>query len=149
MTDTTRPAYLDVSPDAVRALFTRAPNGPVVMLNLIRLRAVAMYAESGSAQTEPITGRAAFDRYIDGTLPILRESGGDLIFLGTGSGFLIGPPDERWDVVMLVRQKDLQTFLTFAANPAIQAALVHRTAAVEDSRLLPLIEDARPISPLQ
>jgi hypothetical protein len=42
---------------------------------------------------------------------------------------------------MLVRQKDLQAFLAFATNPAIQAALVHRTAAVEDSRLLPLVEE--------
>ena len=42
---------------------------------------------------------------------------------------------------MLVRQKDLQTFLAFSGNDAIQAALVHRTAAVEDSRLLPLVEE--------
>jgi hypothetical protein len=41
---------------------------------------------------------------------------------------------------MLVRQKDLQTFLAFATNEAIVTALAHRTAAVEDSRLLPLVE---------
>ena len=64
------------------------------------------------------------------------------MFLGSGSGFLIGPADERWDVVMLVRQKDLQTFVAFASNEAILAALVHRRAAVEDSRLLPLVEHA-------
>src|SRR5262249_43300860 len=114
MTDTTRPAYLEVSPDAVRELFARAPKGPIVMLNLIRLRALAEYAKSDS---EPaISGRAAFDRYVADTLPILRESGGDLAFLGTGSRFLIGPSDERWDIVMLVRQRDLQTFLAFVTN---------------------------------
>jgi hypothetical protein len=139
-----RPSYLEVQSDAARALFARAPKGPIVMLNLIRLRAVADYAGNAVvASAEPISGRAAFDRYIDETLPLLRKSGGDLVFLGTGVGFLIGPPDERWDVVMLVRQQDLQTFLAFASNDAIQAALVHRTAAVEDSRLLPLVEEIR------
>jgi hypothetical protein len=33
-------------------------------------------------------------------------------------------------------------FLAFATNESIVAALAHRTAAVEDSRLLPLVERA-------
>jgi hypothetical protein len=139
--ETDRRRYLDVRPDAVRELFARAPTGPIAMLNLIRLRTVADYGSNpAAAPPEPISGRVAFDRYIDETLPLLRKSGGDLVFLGQGAGFLIGPADERWDLVMLVRQKDLQTFLAFATDDAIQAALVHRTAAVEDSRLLPLAE---------
>ena len=141
MAETDSPRYLDVRPDAVRELFARAPTGPIVMLNLIRLRTVADYASNAAAAPPgPISGRAAFDRYIEETLPLLRKSGGELLFLGNGAGFLIGPADERWDVAMLVRQKDLQTFLAFATDDAIQAALVHRTAAVEDSRLLPLAE---------
>jgi hypothetical protein len=110
---------------------------------------VADYSSNGAASPpEPISGREAFGRYIDQTLPLLRATGGDLIFLGNGAGLLIGPAEERWDVVMLVRQTDLRAFLAFAGDPAIQAALVHRTAAVEDSRLLPLIEDGS-FKPLQ
>lgn len=133
--------YLEVRPEAVRDLFMRKPAGPVVMLNLIRLRALADYrATPDRAPAEPITGAAAFDRYIAETMPILRASGGEVTFLGSGAEFLIGPSDERWDVVMLVKQKDLQTFLAFANDPAIVAALAHRTAAAEDARLLPLVE---------
>jgi hypothetical protein len=139
--DSTRKTYLDVRPDTVRELFARVRVGPVVMLNLIRLREVADYSATlDLAPTELVTGAAAFDRYIAETLPVLRASGGDLAFLGSGAGFLIGPTDERWDIVMLVRQKDLQTFLAFATNETIVAALAHRTAAVEDSRLLPLVQ---------
>ena len=71
--------------------------------------------------------------------PIQQTPSGGPPFLAH-TGFLIGPPDERWDVVMLVRQKDLQTFVAFATDDAMQAALIHRTAAIEDSRLLPLVE---------
>ena len=54
--------------------------------------------------------------------------------------FLIGPSDERWDLAMLVRQSSLQAFMAMASNEPCLAGLGHRTAAIEDSRLLPLLE---------
>jgi hypothetical protein len=111
------------------------------MLNLLRFRAVADYsAFPGLAPSTPITGAAAFARYVAHTLPLLRSSGGDVIFLGAGSGFLIGPEDERWDQIMLVRQRSVQDFIAFARDEAYLAGLGHRTAALEDSRLLPVVE---------
>jgi hypothetical protein len=41
---------------------------------------------------------------------------------------------------MLVRQRSVETFLAFATDAAYLAGLGHRTAALEDSRLLPLVE---------
>ena len=61
------------------------------------------------------------------------------MFLGAGGTYLIGPPEEHWDLVMLVRQNSLADFMAFASNPAYLAGLGHRTAALEDSRLLPTI----------
>jgi hypothetical protein len=75
------------------------------------------------------------------TLPYLRETGGDLLFLGAGGPFLIGPQTEHWDMAMLVRQTSVESFLAFAAHKAYLAGMGHRTAALEDSRLLPLSED--------
>lgn len=40
---------------------------------------------------------------------------------------------------MLVRQNSLSDFMGFASDEAYQAGLIHRTAALEDSRLLPLV----------
>lgn len=87
-----------------------------------------------------ISGAEAFQRYIEHTLPHLRESGGELMFLGSGNHFLIGPLDERWDMVMLVRQQSVASFMAFASHEAYLAGIGHRTAALEDSRLLPLSE---------
>jgi hypothetical protein len=61
--------------------------------------------------------------------------------LGEGGRFLIGP-DEHWDMAMLVRQQSVASFMAFAANDAYLAGIGHRTAAIEDSRLLPLVEAA-------
>ncbi|CAB1056810.1 hypothetical protein D1BOALGB6SA_1549 [Olavius sp. associated proteobacterium Delta 1] len=44
------------------------------------------------------------------------------------------------EVIMLVRQKSLSDFMVFASNQGYLAGLGHRTAALEDSRLLPLVE---------
>jgi len=111
------------------------------MLNLLRLRDVADYSANPElAPSRSISGREAYQKYIEHTLPILRKTGGDLVFLGEGGQYLIGPQEERWDLVMLVRQTSLADFMAFASNEAYLAGIGHRTAALEDSRLLPLVE---------
>ncbi len=46
----------------------------------------------------------------------------------------------RWDLVMLVSQRRVQFFLAYAQHEAYLAGIDHRTAAIEDSLLLPLSE---------
>ncbi|HWZ60180.1 MAG TPA: hypothetical protein VNW46_14480 [Gemmatimonadaceae bacterium] len=139
MSETVR--YLEPTQDSGRAFVTRQIAGPVVMLNLLRFRETADYSATPHlAPPHPISGADAFQRYIDHTLPYLRETGGDVVFLGTGGRFLIGPESERWDMMMLVRQQSVASFLSFASHDAYLAGLGHRTAALEDSRLLPLVE---------
>ena len=130
--------------EAGRAFMMRGIAGSVVMLNLLRFRAVADYARAPAlSPPTPISGAEAFQKYIDHTLPFLKESGGELLFLGAGGDFLIGPADERWDMAMLVRQSSPEAFIAFNSNAAYLAGLGHRLAALEDSRLLPLVELAR------
>ena len=74
----------------------------------------------------------------------MRASGGELIFLGDGGALLIGPEAERWDLVMLVRQSSVDSFMRFATDADYTTGLAHRTAALEDSRLLPLVERPLP-----
>lgn len=135
--------YLEPTQESGRAMMMRGLAGKVVMLNLLRFRAVADYSATPALQPEqPISGAAAFERYIEHTKPFLRASGGELRFLGQGGSFLIGPPEERWDLAMLVEQKSLESFIAFASNEAYLQGIGHRTAAIEDSRLLPLTEIA-------
>ena len=133
--------FLEPTQETGAALFQRNISGEVVMLNMLRLRDTADYSGSPELMPEtPISGRAAFQKYIDHTLPFLTESGGELLLLGDGGRFFIGPDDEQWDVVMLVKQNSVESFFAFASNPEYLAGLGHRTAAVLDSRLLPITE---------
>jgi hypothetical protein len=135
-------AYLDVSPQQGAAFFGSPDNGPVVMLNILRFRDKADY--SHAPYLEPAggcSGREAYDRYMREMLPLLEASGGAVLFSGAGGPFLIGPQDESWDHVLLVRQASKAAFLAFASDPEAQRITAHRTAAISDSRLLPLLED--------
>jgi uncharacterized protein (DUF1330 family) len=139
--ETARATYLEVTEESGRAFFSRGVTGPVVMLNLLRYRALADYSSSPDlAPTEPITGEAAYRLYMEHTQPFLERSGGEVLFHGSAGGFLIGPSDERWDAALLIRQASATSFLAFASDQEYLRGIGHRTAALADSRLLPLIE---------
>ena len=120
----------------------RRIEGEVVMLNLLRFREVADYSNFPDlAPAQPISGAEAYQRYMEHALPYLRESGGEIIFLGRGGQFLIGPESESWDLVLLARQDSVEAFLAFANNKSYLSGIGHRAAALEDSRLLPLVAE--------
>jgi hypothetical protein len=133
--------YLEPTEEAGVALFTRGIEGEVVMLNLIRLKEAADYSDHPDLEPDqPISGREAFQKYIDHTLPFLNSGGGELLFLGSGGKYFIGPSDEQWDLVMLVKQRSLSDFIAFNSNQEYLSGLCHRSAAISDSRLLPIVE---------
>ena len=139
MTDTQ--GYLEPTQNAGRQFFSRGITGSVVMLNLLRFREFADYsAHPELAPASTISGAEAYRRYVDHTMPFLRASGGDVLFVGNGGPLLIGPDEERWDLAILVLQSSTASFLAFADNKDYLFGLGHRTAALEDSRLLPLTD---------
>lgn len=141
MSESMNQSYLEPTQATGARFVKRGMVGNIVMLNMLRFRDVADYsAHPELAPATPISGATAFDLYIEHTLPHLRASGGDIIFLGDGGHLLIGPDEERWDKVMLVRQNSVASFLAFASHEAYLAGIGHRAAALEDARLLPLSE---------
>ncbi|MGB5031258.1 MAG: DUF1330 domain-containing protein, partial [Saprospiraceae bacterium] len=108
----------------------------------LRFREFADYSEAPElAPTETISGEKAYQLYIKHTLPYLEKSGGEIIFMGKGGNFLVGPPNERWDAVLLIRQKSVASFMAFAQDLDYMKGIGHRMAGLEDSRLLPLIKE--------
>jgi uncharacterized protein (DUF1330 family) len=134
--------YLMPTQESGRDFMMRGIKGPVVMLNMLRFRDIADYSDSPElAPDEPISGEQAYQFYVSHTIPFLKASGGEILFMGKGSNFLIGPADETWDAVLLIRQSSVESFIAFESNKEYMAGIGHRTAALEDSRLLPLIQE--------
>lgn len=106
-------------------------NGPIHMLNLIRLRDEAAYPDGRQA-----TGREAYAAYGRESGPIFRRVGGRIAWSGDFRLMLIGPEAERWDIAFIAEYPSGAAFVEMIKDPDYQQAVKHRQAAVLDSRLI-------------
>jgi len=126
---------IDPTPQSFRELFVNVPaDTPVTMLNLLRFRERAMYA-AGATQPER-SGRAAYGEYSGAVAPLLAGVGGRVVWAGQGRHGLIAPDGERWDEILLVEYPSTAAFAAMVTSPEYRAIVFHRTAALEDSRLV-------------
>lgn len=107
---------------------------PVVMINLLRYRDHSAYPTGFAA--EPCTGREAYQRYGAVVAQLIANAGGRLLWMGSVQSSLIAPETEEWDDAVLVEYPSRKAFLTMVSQPEYQAVSTHRTAALDDSRLI-------------
>ena len=108
--------------------------GPVCMLNLLRYRAQADYA--GHPEQPRRSGREAYQRYMELAFPIIGKVGIRMVFMGSCLAHVIAPPAERWDDMLLVEYPTRGVFVAALSAPDYRAVVFHRTAALQDSRLI-------------
>ncbi len=134
--------YITANSEAGKAFYEKFHNkGRLVMLNLLKFKAIADYTNLEPLQpTEPLSGVKAYQLYMDNTLPALEEIGSKIIYYGKSKDFLIGPDSEKWDAVLLMAHESVTKFIAFAQSEIYLKHVGHRTAALEDSRLLPTSE---------
>ena len=114
------------------AAFTSLPDdGPIWMLNLIRLRKKAKYADGREA-----TGAEAYADYGRSSAPFFIGVGGKIVWAGKPQAVLIGPDDEQWDMAFIAEYPNAAAFIAMVKNPLYQAIVHHRQAAVKTSRLI-------------
>jgi uncharacterized protein (DUF1330 family) len=130
--------YIEPDQEAITAFIGSYPDAtPIVMLNLLRFRAAADYP-AGAA--EPCSGAEAYTRYGLAVEPLITASGGTILWQGSQAGMLIGPQDKDWHLVVLVKYPSARAFLDMVSSDDYRAVVFHRTAALEDSRLIALRE---------
>lgn len=129
------PGYFEIGDDELDRMeaFARDNDGPIVMVNLMRLRERAEYPPDSTEQ--PCSGLEALGRYSSGSAEVRRASGAEFVWRGEVRGLPIAPVEEAWDLVALVRYPSARAYLDMRATPAYQAARLHRRAGLVDSRL--------------
>lgn len=129
--------FFNPTRDQFRAIGDLPGEGPVLMINLVRFRAEAAYAEDDPEYGQaPVSGEEAYRRYAQETEPLVLSLGGSQNWVGQPMLTVIGPEDESWDHAFVARYPSAQTFMDMVRNPDYQKAVRHRTAAVADSRLI-------------
>ena len=116
------------------AAFRELPQeSPIHMLNLVRLRAQALYPDGREC-----SGLEAYRAYARDSAAVFLRVGGRQFWIGKFEHTLIGPADERWDLVFIAEYPSAAAFVEMLRDPAYREAVRHRQAAVEDSRLIRL-----------
>ena len=128
--------HIDPTRDQFDAFKQLPRDTPVHMLNLVRLRSTARYAENHPLHGKALTGQDAYALYGRDSGPVFRRVGGHILWRGTYETTLIGPDDETWDHVFIAAYPDAAAFLAMVTDPDYREAVKHRQAAVETSRLI-------------
>jgi len=123
--------HIDPTREQFNAFKALPRDTPISMLNLIRLRETATYPDG-----ETCSGAEAYRRYGEHSGPIFRELGGEIIWRGSQECMLTGPTDKHWDIAFIASYPNAGAFLAMVTNPDYQAIVIHRSVAVEDSRLI-------------
>ena len=129
MTDTSGPRYGTVDRDYGLRLATTPPedDGPVWMVNLMKYRDVADYADGRDAT---ISGREADDLYTP------RESltaiGAEIVFAGDVDQQLLGD-SPTWDRVGVVKYPTRRSFIEMQSRPDFQRQHVHKDAGMAET----------------
>lgn len=106
-------------------------DGPIHMLNLVRLRDKAEYEDGREA-----TGAEAYAAYGRESKPVLDKVGGRIVWRGKMEFMLIGPQDEDWDLCFIAEYPSGQAFIDMIYDPDYRKAMLHRQAGCSDSRLV-------------
>lgn len=122
------------SKEQMSALASGDPDQPLVMINLLKYRDVAAYADD--ADFPACSGKEAYLRYGAVAMQKVMGLGGRLLLGVEMQQVFIGNENDEWDDVMIVYYPSRSAFLTMLQMPDYQAAHVHRDAGLLRTRLL-------------
>lgn len=126
-----RMSYVNPTSESFTAFRDLPRNTPLNMLNLVRFRTRASYEDG-----QQTSGAEAYATYGRLSEPVLQRLGGYILWRGQFETTLIGPDTEKWDAAFIAYYPSGTAFLTMLRDPEYQEAVIHRTAAVADSRLI-------------
>ena len=108
--------------------FTVEEDGPFTMVNLLRFKPRATYADGRDPE---LSGRDAYMRYAIGVTQLIEEIGGAISFSGDVTGLLLGEVEEMWDMVALADYPSNAAFFAMTQDPRWLEIEVDREAGLE------------------
>jgi uncharacterized protein (DUF1330 family) len=115
------------SMEQATAFFAGKDDEPFVMVNLLKFKAKAEYADGSDAH---LTGAEAYARYGKAVQACLASVGGKQIYAGPVTGLMIGEVGDLWDMVALAGYPSLSAMKAMVSSPEYQAIEHHRKAGL-------------------
>lgn len=107
--------------------FGSEEDGPFVMVNLLKFKTRADYADGRDTD---LTGAEAYAIYGAAVQKCIADVGATAGFSGVVTGLMLGEVEDNWDMVALVEYPSLEAFRTMMTSPEYQKIAVHRSAGL-------------------
>jgi uncharacterized protein (DUF1330 family) len=125
------------TPAQIQTMVEKGPQGPMVMVNLLKYRKKAAYEPDRTEAKDNLSGRDAYQRYGMVALQHVMKRGGSIVWGGPQKFVMIGDDSANdWDEVVCVRYPSREAFLAMTQDPEYLAAYYHREAGLERTALL-------------
>lgn len=121
------------TPDRIADIAVDNSDQPIVMLNLLKFRERAQYADGRATD---LSGRDAYMLYGDKMQQLVEREGGRIVFSADVMSLVIGTVDEMWDVAALVEYPSSLAFTRLVTSPEVAAIAVHRAAGLAGQLLI-------------
>ena len=128
--------YIDPSPANFAAFKDLPRDEPIHMLNLLLYREEAEYPAGHEHAGMGWSGRRAYEEYGKTSGPIFRRVGGEIVWRGAFQTVVTGPEELRWHDGFVAQYPNAGAFFEMIKDSEYQQAVVNRTAALADSRLV-------------
>lgn len=115
------------SPQQAQAFFGAPEDGPFVMVNLLKFKEKAEYADGSNPD---MTGQEAYGVYGVEVSKLVHALGGRVRYSGQVTGLILGEVDDLWDAVAMAEYPSLAAFRKMATSPEYLAIEHHRTAGL-------------------
>jgi uncharacterized protein (DUF1330 family) len=115
------------SDEQIAGFFDAPEDGPFVMVNLLKFKPRAEYADGSDAE---LSGASAYGRYGAAVTKLIEGLGGRIVYGGAVTSLMLGQVDELWDSVGLVEYPSMAAFQAMIASPEYAAITHHRTAGL-------------------
>ena len=128
--------FIDPSSANFQAFKDLPRDEPIHMLNLLEYREQAEYPQGHEHARKGWSGRRAYEEYGKTSGPIFRRVGGTIVWRGSFQTMVTGPDAKRWHDGFVAQYPNASAFFEMIKDPEYQQAVVNRTAALVDSRLM-------------
>ena len=115
------------SMEQATSFFGGPENGPFVMVNLLKFKDKAEYADGSEPE---LSGRDAYLRYGAAIQACLAAVGGKARFTGMVTDLMLGEVDDLWDMVAIAEYPSRKAMLAMVQSPEYQAITRHRDAGL-------------------
>lgn len=118
---------LHPSPEQAKAFFGAAEDGPMCMVNLLKFKERAEYADGSEPE---LSGRDAYLRYGAGVQACIAAVGGRARFSGFVTDLMLGEVEVLWDMVAIAEYPSRAAMMQMVQSPEYQAITKHRDAGL-------------------